>query len=86
MAADSRRPTVGADDHRHGVPADHAPDAQLHLLVAREVRLLLGRDGVDVTRRGQRRQAEVVLARALEDAIEDELCPRAALFLDHGVE
>ena len=27
VATDSGRPIVGAQDHRHGVPADHAPDA-----------------------------------------------------------
>ena len=86
MAADPGRPIVGAQDHRHGVPADHAPDAQLHLLVAGEARLLLGRDRVDVARRGQRRQADVVLARALEQRVEDELGPRAPLVLDDGVE
>ena len=55
-------------------------------LVAREVRLLLGRDGVDVSRRGQWRQAKVVLARALQEPVEDELSPRATLSLDDGVE
>ena len=66
VATDARRAAVGAQDHRHGVPADHPPDAVLHLLVARELGLLLRRDRVDVARRGQRRQAEVELARALE--------------------
>jgi len=58
----------------------------LHLFVAREARLLLGRDRVDVARRRQRRQSKILLARALEDAVEDELCPRAALVGDDRVE
>ncbi len=42
VASDAGRPIVRAQHHRHGVPADHAPDAPLHLLVTREARLLLG--------------------------------------------
>ncbi len=73
VAADARRGHVGAQDHGRRVPADHAPDAQLHVLVAREGRLLLRADGVDVARLGQRRQADVELAGALEELVEHEL-------------
>jgi hypothetical protein len=41
VAADAGRGVVGTQDHGHRVPAHHAPDAQLHRLVAREGRLLL---------------------------------------------
>ena len=87
VAADAGVGVVGAQDHRHRVPADHAPDAQLHALVARERRLLLRADGVDVARLGQRRQADVELARALQQAVEDELGALvAAAGLDDRVE
>ena len=77
---------VGAQDHGHRVPADHAPDAQLHLLVAGERGLLLGRDRVDVARLGQRRQPDVELARALQEPVEDELGAVGALVLGDRVE
>ena len=86
VAADARRAGVGAHHHRHRVPADHPPDAQLHLLVAGELRLLLGRDRVDVARLGQRRQAQVELARALQEPVEDELRPRSPLVPDDRIE
>ena len=73
VPADARRGHVGAQDHGRGVPAHHAPDAQLHLLVAGEGGLLLRADGVDVARLGQRRQADVELAGPLEQLVEDEL-------------
>ena len=73
VPADARRRHVGAQDHGRGVPAHHAPDAQLHLLVAGEGGLLLGADGVDVARLGQRRQADVELAGPLEQLVEHEL-------------
>src|SRR5437867_5661156 len=58
MTADPLEVVVGADDHRDRVPPDEPPDAELHLLVSGEIRLLLRRDGVDVPRLGERRQAD----------------------------
>ena len=63
---------VRAQDHRDRVPADDPPDAQLHRLVARERRLLLGADRVDVARLGQRRKADLELACALEQLVDEE--------------
>ena len=60
--------------------------AELHRLVAGEVRLLLGADGVDVARLGQRRQADLQLSRALEQLEEDESRPLRAGGLDQLVE
>ena len=57
-------------DHRDRVPADDPPDAALHLLVAREVGLLLGADGVDVAGLGERRQPDLELARPLEELVD----------------
>ena len=62
------------------------PDAQLHRLVAREVGLLLGADRVDVAGLGQRRQADLELAGALEQLVDEEPGPALALLLDDLVE
>ncbi len=84
VAADAGELVVGAQDHRHRVPADQPADPALHLLVAREVRLLLGADGVDVARLGQRRQPDLELARPLEQLVDDESGARLA-FLGHDL-
>ncbi len=86
MATDARRRGVGAQDHGDGIPADHAPDAPLHLLITRELGLLLGRDGVDVAGLGERRQTDVQLACTLEQPIEHELGTGDAIRADDGVE
>ena len=72
VTADAGELVVGAQDHRHRVPADQPPDAALHLLVAGERRFLLRADGVDVAGLGQRRQADLELARPLEQLVDDE--------------
>ena len=83
VAADALELGVRAQHHRQRVPADEAPDLELHLLVAREVRLLLGADGVDVAGLDQVRQPDLQLARALEQAEEEEAgAVRAGLLHD----
>ena len=77
---------VRAQDHRDRVPADDPPDPPLHLLVAREGRLLLGADRVDVAGLGQRRQPDVELAGALEQLVEEEARAGLAFLLDDVVE
>ena len=72
VAADSGRPVVGPQDHRHGVPSNQPPDSALELLVAREERLLLGADGVDVAGLRQWRQADVELTSAFEQLVQEE--------------
>src|ERR1041384_2931697 len=69
---------VRAPDHGRGVPTDDAADALLHLLVAGERRLLLGRERVDVARLDEPRQAHVELSGALQDPAEQEVGPLAA--------
>ena len=49
VAAESGRSIVSPQDHGHRIPANQPPDAPLEILVAREERLILGADGVDVT-------------------------------------
>ena len=52
--------------HHGGVPPDVGPDAPLDVLVAGEPRLPLGRDRVDVVGRRQGWDADLALARTLE--------------------
>src|SRR6185437_9508138 len=51
---------VGAGHHDRGVPPDIGPDPALHVLVAGEPRLALGRDGIDVVRAAQARHAHLL--------------------------
>src|SRR5207248_2489314 len=50
VAADADTRALGAGDHDGRVPPGGVQDPALDLLVAREERLVLGRDGVDVVR------------------------------------
>ena len=86
VSADPREPAVGAEDHRHRVPADDPADPQLDRLVAGEERLLLRADRVDVAGLGQWRQADVELPRALEQLVDEEPRAALALLLDELVE
>ena len=72
VAADALVVMVRAYDHGDGVPTDDPADPQLHRLVAREIRFLLGRDRVDVPRLGERREPHVEHPRPLEQLVEDE--------------
>jgi hypothetical protein len=72
-------------DHR-GVPPDVRPDAALDVLVAGEPRLLLRRDRVDVIRRGQRRDADLPLAGAFQQAQHDVPGALWTAFVDDSVE
>ena len=86
MAADPRKPRVGAQDHGDRVPADDPADAQFHRLVAREVGLLLRADRVDVAGLGQRRQADLELAGALQQLVDKEPGTGLAGLLDDLVQ
>ena len=72
VAADAGEAAVRAEHHRRGVPADQPADAALDRLVAREERLLLGADRVDVAGLGERRQADLELAGALQQLVDDK--------------
>ena len=61
MPADAVFDLVGADDHRHRVPAHDALDAALDLAAARIRHLLVGIDGVDVRRVRREREAHARL-------------------------
>ena len=77
---------VGPDHHHRRVPADEGADAPLDVLVAREPRLLLGRDGVDVRRADRGREADLRLAGPLEQLGEQEAGAGLAVRVDDGVE
>ena len=59
---------LGPVHHDRGVPPDPPAVAPFDLLVTGEPRLHLGRDGVDVVGRGQRRDCHPLLAGPLEHA------------------
>ena len=86
VAADLEPGPVGVGDHHRGVPADERADPALGLLVAREPRLALRRDGVDVVGAAQRRHADVHLAGLLEQPEHDVARPLAAALVDQLVE
>jgi hypothetical protein len=86
VPAEAAELVVAAQDHRHGVPADDPADAELELLVAREEGLLLRADRVDVAGLGQRRQADLELARPLEQLVEEEPGARLAGLFDERIE
>jgi hypothetical protein len=71
VPADALVLRVRAQDHGQRVPSDHAPDAELHRLVAGEVGLLLGADRVDVAGLGQAREADLELPRALQQLVDE---------------
>src|SRR5262249_51802410 len=77
---------VGARHHDRRVPADEGADAALEVLVAGEPGLALRRDRVDVVGAAQRRDADLVLARPLEQLEHDVAGPRFALLGQQGVE
>ena len=86
MAAEAFVAMVRAVDHRDGVPPDVGPDPSFQHLVAREPRLVLGRDGVDVRRGDRRRQPDVTGRRVVEQPGQQVSGPRRALGVDDGIE
>ena len=86
VAADLEALAVGRGDHDRGVPADEGADAALDLLVAGEPRLALRRDRVDVVGGAQGRDADLLLARALEQAQHHVAGAVAAAVVEHRVE
>ncbi len=58
---------VGPRDHDGRVPPDIGPDPALHVLVAGEPRLALGRDGVDEVGAAQARHADLLGAGLLQE-------------------
>jgi len=86
VPADALRHVVGARHHDGRVPPDERPDAALHVLVAREPRLELGRDRVDVGGGDGGGEPDALLAGALEQPHQQVAGAVAAMGVDHGVE
>jgi len=77
---------VRARHHDRGVPADVGADAALDVLIAREPRLALGRDRVDVVGAAQCGHADLAFAGALEQLEDEEPRPLATVGVDGRVE
>lgn len=86
VAADADARTLGARDHHGGVPAGRVQDLALDLLVAREERLVLGRDGVDVVRAAHLGHGHTLLARTLDQAEHEVAGTFPAPLVDSRVE
>ena len=86
VATDADAGALGAVHHDRGVPADVAAHLALDVLVAGEPRLALRRDRVDVVGRRQRRHADLLLARPLDELEHDVARSRPALLVEHGIE
>ncbi len=86
VAADADPGPLRPVHHDRRVPADPRPVAALHLLVAGEPGLRLGRDGVDVVGRGQAGDADATLAGALEQREHEVARPGAPPLVDGAVE
>jgi len=86
VAADAFGVLVGPDHHHGGVPPHVGPDAALDVLVAREPRLELGRDGVHVGGGDGGREADLRLPGPLQQARQEVAGPGLAAGLDDGIE
>ena len=64
---------IRAHDHDRRVPADDTADALFHGFIAGEVGFLLRRDGVDVARLHEARQADLELTGTLEQPAQQEV-------------
>ena len=83
MPTDALVLAIGADDHRHRVPADHALDPALDLPVAGEERLLVGRDRVDVGGGGRERNRHPEPIGLLLDGMQEVGRPLLAPAVEH---
>ena len=85
VAPDALGAGVGPDDHRRRVPADVGPYAALLVLVAREPRLGVGGDGVDVRRRDGGGEVDLLGPGPLVELHEEVARPGPATGVDDGV-
>lgn len=86
MAADADAWALGPRDHDRGVPAGRVEDLALDLLVAREERLVLGGDGVDVIRAAHLGHGHALLAGPLDQAQHQIPGSLPAALVDGGIE
>jgi hypothetical protein len=85
MAPDIAVP-VGANDHRHGVPADVVMNPDFQVGIAGILRLLVDRNGVDVFGGGTVRKVDSLLARLCNQAFDQEVGALGALSVDDAAQ
>ena len=83
VTADALVFAIGANHHRHRVPADDALDPSLNLAIAREGRLLVDRNRVDVRRGRRERNRHAKPIRLLLDRLQQIGGPVATAAIDH---
>ncbi len=86
VAADADARALRARDHDGRVPAGRVQDLALDLLVAREERLALGGDRVDVVRAAHLGHGHAPLAGALDQTQHEIAGPLPAALVDGGVQ
>ena len=86
MAADSVVLLVGPGHHHRRVPTHYPPNPALHLLVAGEPWLLLGRDGVDEVGLHHCGDADLQPLGPRQQLADDVACPARTLSGDQGLE
>ncbi len=86
VAAQFARLAVRPHHHRHRVPADQAADAPLHRGVAGGLRLLRGRDRVDIGGGRVERQVAAGTSRGVHHPFQQEVRALGAVVLDHRIE
>ena len=86
VPADADLRPLGAVHQHRGVPPDVGPDPPLDVLVAGEPGLALGRDGVDVVGRGERRDTDIALTGPLEKSKHHVAGALGPAFVDDAVE
>src|SRR5215469_13883232 len=86
MPAYAQARPVGTGHHDRGVPPDIGSDAALDVLIAREPRLALGRDRVDVVGAAQAGHPDLLLAGSFEQAQHEVAGPAATAGASDRVE
>ena len=86
VPADALGAGVGPHHHGRGVPADVGPDPALLVLVAREPRLGVGGDGVDVGGRDGGGEVDLLGPGPLQELHQQVARPGPAADVDDGVE
>src|SRR5208282_4269144 len=84
MPAQLRGFFIGAHHHRDRVPSNDGADTPLDLTIARIARLAVGRDRVDVRRMGIVRQVAALLARFVDEILQQEMSAIDAFRVDYS--
>ena len=82
MTAQATVLAVGVDNHRHGVPADVALDAALHIEIAGERGFSIGGNGIDVRGADNARGFNALRAQASGETVQETRCLLRSLLLE----